>query len=377
MEKVQFFLILISEFKNPFQQADGSTTRKYGGTGLGLSICKKISELMDGDVWAESEESKGTTFHFTAWLGKSGDKGAKRISPVSLFDKKTLVVDDNQANLKILTHNLESVGIEVVALTEGRDVLSTLQKAFEGGKPFDLSICDIQMPGMSGYDVAKEIRNPNFQLQNLPMIALSSLMDRDAKACEEAGFDGFLSKPVNRKKLYQMVERIFGEKKDEGKKDKEKKHKIMTQYSVREEMKHSVSILLAEDNPVNQKLAKLILTKAGYQVEVVKNGQEAVEKFTISPEEFDLIFMDIQMPEMDGMEATAAIRASELELATRNSQPATRIPIVAMTAHAMKGDREKFLKAGMDDYIPKPIKRETVFKMIEKWVFEREKHDFE
>jgi len=357
----------LSTIFDPFQQADGSTTRRYGGTGLGLSICKKISELMGGDVWAESEENKGSTFHFTAWLGKSEDKGAKRISPAPLFDKKMLVVDDNQANLKILTHNLQSVGIEVVALTEGRDVLQTLQESLDSGKPFDLFICDIQMPGMSGYDVAKEIRNPNFRFQNLPMIALSSLMVRDAKKCEAAGFDGFLSKPVNRKKLYQMLERIFGEKKDEGKEDKTKEHKIMTQYSVREEMKHSVSILLAEDNPVNQKLAKIMLTKAGYQVKVVNNGREAVDKFTTSPEYFDLIFMDIQMPEIDGIEATQTIRQKGFDT----------IPIVAMTARAMKGDREMCLEAGMNDYMTKPIKRETVFKMIEKWVFDREKHDFE
>ena len=361
----------------PFKQADGSTTRKYGGTGLGLSICKKISELMDGKVWAESEENKGSTFHFTAWLGKSEDKKTKRITPVSLTDKRILIIDDNLSNLKILTHNLESVGIEVVALTEGRDVLSTLQKALEGEQPFDLSICDIQMPGMSGYDVAGEIKNSTFKIQDLPLVALSSLTERDAKKCEEAGFDGFLNKPIRREKLYRMLERLLGKKKDEGEKDEPEQPKIVTQYSVREDMKHSVRVLLAEDNPVNQKLAKLMLTKAGYQVEVANNGQEAVEKFTSSPKDFDLIFMDIQMPEIDGMEATATIRASELELATRNSQLATRIPIVAMTAHAMKGDREKCLEAGMDDYIAKPIKRETVFKMIETWVFEREKHNFE
>ncbi|MEA2040791.1 MAG: response regulator [Thermodesulfobacteriota bacterium] len=358
----------LSAIFEPFQQADGSTTRKYGGTGLGLSIGKKISELMNGDVWAESEENIGSTFHFTAWLGKSEDKETKRISPMSLFDKKALIVDDNQANLKILTHYLESVCIEVVALTEGRDVLRTLQKSLDSGKPFDLSICDIQMPVMSGYDVAKEIRNFkssifNFQssIRSLPMIALSSLMERDAKKCEEAGFDGFLSKPVNRKKMYQMVERIFEKKKDEDKKDKADEHKIMTQYSVREEMKHSVTILLAEDNPVNQKLAKIMLTKAGYQVEVANNGREAVEKFTKSPDDFDLIFMDVQMPEIDGMEATQMIRKEGFDT----------IPIVAMTANAMKGDREKCLEAGMNDYTTKPIKREIVFGILEKWVFNR------
>jgi len=372
----------LSTIFEPFKQADGSTTRKYGGTGLGLSICKKISELMGGEVWAESNAdrgldenseigSPGSIFHFTAWLGASEDKKSKRISPVPLSNKKALVVDDNQSNLRILTHDLESVGMEIVALTEGADVLPTLQKSLDSGKPFDLCITDIQMPGMSGYDVAEEVKNSKLKIQNLPLVALSSLMERDAKRCEEAGFDGFLSKPIRREKLYQMLKRLLGETKDEDKKDKRLKPKIATQYSIREELKHSVRVLLAEDNPVNQKLAKLMLTKAGYQVEVANNGREAIEKFASSPEGFDLIFMDIQMPELDGMEATATIRASESELATRNSKPATRIPIVAMTAHAMKGDREKCLEAGMDDYITKPIKREVVFDVIEKWVFNK------
>ena len=356
----------LSTIFEPFKQADGSTTRRYGGTGLGLSICKKISELMGGKVWAESEENKGSTFHFTAWLGKSEDKKTKRITQVSLSDKRILIIDDNLSNLKILTHNLEYVGMEVVALTKGRDVLSTLQKALENGKPFDLSICDIQMPGMSGYDVAGEIKKSKPEIQKLPLVALSSLMERDANKCEEAGFDGFLNKPIRREKLYQMLERLLGEKKGEGEKDKAEQPKIVTQYSVREDMKHSVRVLLAEDNPVNQKLAKLMLTKAGYKVEIANNGKEAVETFSSSPEDFDLIFMDIQMPEIDGMEAAETIRKKGFDT----------IPIVAMTAHAMKGDRENCLKAGMDDYISKPIKRETVFKMIEKWVFEREKHDF-
>jgi CheY-like chemotaxis protein len=184
---------------------------------------------------------------------------------------------------------------------------------------------------------------------------------RDTKKCEEAGFDGFLSKPIRREKLNQMLERLLGQKKDESEKDEAEEHKIMTQYSVREDIKHSVRILIAEDNPVNQKLAKLMLTKAGYQVEVANDGKEAVEKFTTSPDDFDLIFMDVQMPEMDGMEATRTIRRKGFDT----------IPIVAMTANAMKGDREKSLEAGMDDYITKPINREVVFGILEKWVFNK------
>ncbi len=378
----------LSAIFEPFKQADGSTTRKYGGTGLGLSICKKISKLMDGDVWAESpsdcrltiddcllkdssknqnnsqssivnSQSKqplnqmpGSVFHFTAWLGKAEKKEAKRYTPVDLANKKVLIVDDNQNNLDILTNFLESVEMRTVALIKGEDVVPILQKAFEAENPFDLCISDIQMPGMDGYDVAKQIRNFKSSIRSIPLLALSSLMERDAKKCEEAGFDGFLSKPVRREKLYKILEKIIGKEAESEVKQ------IATQYSVNEEMKHSVRILLAEDNPVNQKLAELMLTKGGYHVEVANNGKEAVEKYITSPGDFDLIFMDIQMPEMDGLEATKAIRKREDE-----------IPIIAMTANAMKGDMEKCLNAGMDDYMTKPIKRDLVFEMIKKWVF--------
>jgi CheY-like chemotaxis protein len=352
----------LSNIFEPFHQADGSTTRKYGGTGLGLSICKKISNLMDGDVWAESEVNKGSIFHFTAWFGKAEDKEVKRFTSVSLSGNKVLIVDDNRTNLDILTQTLELIGIRVVALNNGQELMLALQKAREAEEPFDICIVDLQMPKINGYDIAKQIRDPKSHFSNLPLIALSSAIERDAQKCEEVGFDGFLSKPIRREKLYRLLQRIIGERQDEGEEDKGPKDKIMTQYTVREDMKHSVHILLVEDNPVNQKLAKMILTKAGYQVEVASDGKEAVEKYTTSPEDFDLIFMDVQMPEMDGIEATKAIRERGFDT----------IPIVAMTAHAMKGDREKCLEADMDDYITKPIKREIVFEMLEKWVFDKE-----
>jgi len=343
----------------PFQQADSTTTRKYGGTGLGLSICRQISNLMSGNVWAESKVNKGSIFHFTTWLGKIPEKKAKRFAPVPLSGKKVLIVDDNQSNLDILTHTLELTGMEVTALINGKDIIPTLNKARDSQDPFALCIIDIQMPDTSGYEVAEKIRDPKYKFKDIYLIALSSLMERDARKCEKAGFDGFLSKPIHRKKLFQMVERIIGER--YGEKKKTIKEKIITQYSMREDLKHSVHILLAEDNPVNQKLAKMMLTKAGYGVVVANNGKEAVEKYTKHPDDFDLIFMDVQMPEMDGMEATKIIKKKGFDT----------IPIVAMTAHAMKGDREMCLEAGMDDYITKPIKRELVFEMIEKWIFEK------
>jgi CheY-like chemotaxis protein len=192
------------------------------------------------------------------------------------------------------------------------------------------------------------------------LLAYSSSTERNANKCLEAGFDGFLPKPVNRKELLEMIGNLLNEKcKEPG---REKRDAIVTQHSIKEKAKSSARILLAEDNLVNQKLAKMLLTKAGYQVEVANDGQDALDKYTKAPDMFDLIFMDIQMPKMDGMASTRAIRENGFD----------KIPIVAMTAHAMKGDREKCLDAGMDDYITKPIKREIVFEIIEKWVFDKQ-----
>jgi CheY-like chemotaxis protein len=277
--------------------------------------------------------------------------------------------------------------MRVVTLKKGEYVLPALENAFVEKAPFDVCITDIQMPGMDGYEVARKIRGFKSSISNLqssiralPLVALSSMMERDARISGEVGFDGFLGKPIRRERLYQMLERIIGEKVGEKEKDEKEQHAVMTQYSVREEMKRSVRILLAEDNPVNQKLAKIMLTKAGYRVEVVNNGAEAVEKMSATPDAFDLIFMDVQMPEMDGLAATREIRRLERKRAKRilpkkmtsnGLSSIEGIPIVAMTAHAMKGDRELCMQAGMNDYVSKPIKRELVFEIIGKWVFDK------
>ena len=343
---------------DPFQQADNSTTRKYGGTGLGLSICKQISNLMGGDIWVESEVNRGSIFHFTSWFGKTDRMDtAKRLKPLSLRGRKILVVDDNLRNLEILTHILKSAGMEVVALRESEGALPILHQRLKEQNPFDLCLSDIQMPRMSGYKLAKMIRHDEAPIRDLPMIALSSLMERDARLCKESGFDGFLSKPIHREKLFQMMVRLIGEDDVNDKDTEGARKKIITQYSLREEMKHSMCILLVEDNPVNQRLTKMMLTKAGYRVTVADNGKEAVEQYMAAPKDFDLIFMDVQMPEMDGLEAAKLIRGKGFDT----------VPIVAMTAHAMKGDKEKCLEAGMNDYITKPIKRELVFEVLEKW----------
>ncbi len=353
---------------SPFQQVDGSTTRDYGGTGLGLSICKQIANLMLGDVWVESLVDQGSTFHFTAWFNKTEQPEVKRKLPVSLPGKRVLAVNGNQINLDILIESLRSADVEALGLNAGEDVLPVLQKETAGGRRFDICIIDIQLPGISGYEVARQIRTHTKRCPVL--LAMSLPLERNARKCEEAGFDGFLKKPVRKEKLLIILEQLIG------KKSENKNKKIITEYTVREEIKGNVRILVAEDNIVNQKLVKMMLNKAGYQVLVADNGRIAMEKYTQSPDNFDLIFMDIQMPEMDGFEATRAIRNWEQKSTIKKNSktaktPEASVPIVAMTAHALKGYREKCLKAGMDDYITKPINRKLAFEIIENLVLKK------
>ena len=341
----------------PFLQADGSTTRRYGGTGLGLSICRRIALLFGGDAWAESTVDAGSTFHCTALMKKAPGRQAVRVRYESLENKRALVVDDNWNNIEILQHMLEHAGMRVVAASTAEEAFKAVSTSEETGDHFVLGILDIQMPRISGYEIAQQIQE--MPGGGFPLIASSSLSVRSVRKCQSVGFSGYMPKPVHRQKLLKMIELLLG--KTAAGDEPIQPQEIMTQYSVREEVKHGVSILLAEDNIVNQKLATTLLTKAGYQVTVANNGREAVDTFSAAPESFDLIFMDVQMPELSGIDATKEIRSRGFD----------KIPIIAMTAYAMKGDSQKCISAGMDDYIPKPIKREIIFEMVNKWVMER------
>jgi two-component system, sensor histidine kinase and response regulator len=345
----------------PFRQGDGSKSRKYGGTGLGLSICKQLSVIMGGETWVESHPGEGSTFHFIAGLRKSQCAPPARVLPEALMNRHIVIADSHAGTRNLLHHMLSGLRMNIVCLEHGERVLPYLTQAHASGRPVDVCLVDLNLPGMNGYQVA-EIATGAFSSPP-KLIALSSTLQRDAGRCEAAGFHGFQPKPVRRARLVQMIGRLLGEDATDPAFDA--KRKMHTQYSVREAMKHSVSILLAEDNPVNQKLAIMMLGKGGYQVEVAVNGLEVLEKFSSAPEKYDLIFMDVQMPELDGKEATRRLRTMGF----------TRVPIVAMTAHAMKGDREICIQAGMDDYITKPIKRENVFAMIEKYLFKEERRD--
>jgi signal transduction histidine kinase/DNA-binding response OmpR family regulator len=340
-----------------FRQADGSTTREYGGTGLGLTICRKIATLMGGQVWADSRLDEGSTFHFTARLKKAPQQQVKQFSKISLSGKRVLVVDDNITNLGILQHILSAAGLDVATRRDSGEVADLLRQSVVEQRLFDLIILDIQMPAPDGYTLARMIRHEIPGIGPVPLLAYTSSTDRNAQRCKEAGFDAFLTKPTRREILFKTIEKLLSSE-DQARTAKTSTETFITQYSVREEIKQSVRILLAEDNPVNQKLAVLILTKAGYNIEVAANGRQAVEAFSAKPDQFDLILMDVQMPEMDGLAATRVLRDKGF----------TSVPIIAMTANAMKGDREICLEAGMNDYISKPIKREVVFEIIEKWL---------
>jgi PAS domain S-box-containing protein len=341
-----------------FEQVDGSTTRKYGGSGLGLSICKKIALLMDGDITVESKPDAGCTFIFSAWLKTSKNKRLKRLAPISLSGKKVLISDENQANIDILTQTLNSAGIIVTACSSGEETIKTLVESSERNNPFDLCVLDVMMPGMNGHALAEIIRR-KYSIST-PLLALSSSIDDSAKNCASSGFNGFLPKPINRVKLFRMMERMLFEAKEQ-KEHNRTETRFITQHSLKEDAKHSISILVAEDNSVNQKLIIKLLTKAGYPVSIANNGKEAVDMFSSEPDKYDIIIMDIQMPELNGLDSTKLLREKGFE----------DIPIIAMTANALKGDREKCFEAGMNDYISKPIKREVVFEMIRKWVIEK------
>jgi CheY-like chemotaxis protein len=310
---------------------------------------------MQGHVWVESIVGTGSTFHFLSKMKKSAIKQQNRPVCENLKGAKVLVVDDNRANNEIIKNLLEHAEMEVVTLLDETATMETLTLAEQEGKPFNLAILDLVMPHLSGYELAKRIRNSVLKSATLPLLAYTSSTEKVAQRCNEAGFNAFLAKPAKRQTFLTTIGKILGAEEDcsgVGKKT------LVTQYSVREEIKQSIKILLAEDNLVNQKLATMMLTKAGYFVTVAPNGREAVDIFTKSPENFDLILMDIQMPEMDGYEATRNIRGQDFK----------DIPIIAMTANAMKGDRELCLEAGMTDYITKPIKRDIVFQVLEKWL---------
>jgi PAS domain S-box-containing protein len=327
-----------------FEQADSSTTRRYGGTGLGLSISAALVKLMGGTMWVESKVRQGSKFHFTVVLEmKKSEPEPLKKEVYKLLNLPILVVDDNASNRRILREILTNWHMRPTLANSGAEALSALGKV-DSKNAFALALLDVHMPDMDGFAVAEQIRN-SYKQQGIKVILLTSASrPSDVARCRELGISDYLSKPIKQSELFDAIVTAMAEhgRKHEG----YESASAFIQASER-----SLRVLLAEDNPVNQTLAIRILEKLGHKVQVVNNGREALERS--QAEEFDLILMDVQMPQMDGLEATTAIRAAE-------SYTGKHVQIVAMTAHAMKGDKEKCLSAGMDGYLSKPIRTEEL-----------------
>ena len=342
-----------------FSQVDTSTTRKYGGTGLGLAISKRLTEMMGGRIHVKSEEGKGSTFYFSAILKKqdaSKESTLSRKLPGTLRGKRILAVDDNKINREIIAAYLTAWDCVPKVVSSGREALRLLKAAAEASTAFDVLITDMMMPEMDGMQLSKRVREDE-ALKNICIIILTSSGTRgDGAKLREIGIDGYFNKPIKSSRLYDALVSVLSQRQENQRIPQ--KRPMMTRHTLKEIKKQNIRILVAEDNKINQKVARHQLNRLGYAVDVVENGRQAVEAMKI--ESYKLVLMDIQMPEMDGYEATRAIRNMAGELKD--------IPIIAMTANAMKGDREKCLAAGMNGYIAKPVQPKDLQETFAEWI---------
>ncbi|MEE8126817.1 MAG: response regulator [Nitrospirales bacterium] len=357
-----------------FTQADSSTTRKYGGTGLGLAICKQLVECMDGTIGVMSEAGQGSCFWYTVRLGKAAHLENPHAVNVDLQGLRVCCVDDNQTNRTLLLYYAQAWNMEASGADGGIQALSLLYEQVHQGTPFDIAILDMNMPGMNGIELAQVIKADS-SFRHLKLVLLTSIGFREGEAlAREGGFDGYLTKPVRKNDLQACLGMVMGRLDLSG---DGLEPSLVTGQSARESESATRSgyVLVVDDHMVNQQLAELMLQRLGHRVDIVGNGLEALGAVKRIP--YDLVLMDCHMPEMDGYEATRKIReaeAAEVGRKTEASQaifrltPHKRIPIIAMTANAMSGDREKCLEAGMDDYISKPIKHYELGKMVGKWL---------
>jgi len=335
-----------------FEQADGSTTRKYGGTGLGLTITRQLVKMMGGRVWIESEPDRGSQFHFTVSfeLQPASSELGLQEQAINLEGIPVLVVDDNLTNRRILEKTLLYWKMKPTAVASAFEALEALQKAHEQGTPFRLMLTDCMMPEMDGYELIGNI-NQHPEISTPTIILLTSAGERgDASKCLSLGVAAYLLKPVSQSVLLLTIAKVL-----QMPAGTTERKSLVTRHSIRESKKR-LRILLVEDNPVNRKLATKLLEKMGHGVSVAEDGKKALE--AMAQGNFDMVMMDVQMPVMDGFEATSIIRNQE-------EGTGTHVPIVAMTAHAMKGDRERCLESGMDGYVSKPIDMQELYETID------------
>jgi len=341
-----------------FEQVDTSTSRKYGGTGLGLAISSQLVEKMGGNIWVESEPNKGSTFHFIVHLRLQSQPAHTPVveEMADLKDLPLLVVDDNATNRRILEETVLQWGMKPTVVDSGRTALAAMEVAYNVGRPFKLVLTDCMMPEMDGFQLTERI-NQDSRIKTATIIMLTSAGERgDASRCVNLGISAYLLKPIKQSDLFFTVSKVL-----QGPPSPETQS-LITRHSIRESRRR-LRILLAEDNPVNQKVAARMLERMGHTVSIAENGTEVLS--AVEKQNFDLILMDIQMPEVDGFDATRSIRE-------RETSTGEHIPIVAMTAHAMKGDKEKCIQAGMDGYVAKPINVQQLFESIESLFHDRQ-----